>query len=115
MTIYELQNKLHNRILDGRSMEVLLETPLFDKLYTSSTKQEHEDLQDILMRMSKSALKSWMDNHSALSLDDMTKDKLQSRAFQHGVPYYSSLNKAQLVKALTKIEEAKNEKSRNDK
>lgn len=114
MTIYELQAKFHNRILDGRSIEVILESTLFKKLYHKSTEQEHEDLQSILLKMSKTALKSWMDNHSSLSLSDMTKERLQSRAFQHGIPYYSSLNKAQLVKALTKIEETKHEKSRND-
>lgn len=93
---------IHNRILELRSVENLLMHPRVHSLYTSSTPEEKQELEDVLE--SKEEVIKWIENHRCAESRMCTIRQLKVRAQQLGIRDYSRMSKHELIKALKEDE-----------
>ena len=111
MNVSQLQVDFHDRVLNGRAIDKIINSDAFVAIYRNSTEEELKNLDEILRTFDKVDLKIWMDDHSFLPLDDWSILRMHSLASKLNIYNYSRMPKVDLAIAIRKQQETKNEES----
>lgn len=102
--ILRIREELHNKLLRLRSIESVVLTDRFERLWEVSTKKQREEVQKFIDLPDKQAIIKWMKNHPSLDLGEMDTRALKERAKRLQIPNWSRMQKTDLIRAIQKKE-----------
>ena len=92
-----------------RAMLKKVDSLHFETLWNQSTKEQREEVIQLIHLGNRDGLKEWMANHSALKSEDWGYNRLRDRAKKLGVTNYSRITRNELVQAIMEKESANEE------
>lgn len=95
-----------NRILALRSFQRLLDQEKFDIAFNGCNDTEKLKLTAILRQLDKLALKVWINQNVRGRMNYMTYRALRDWAKDENIPYWSRMNREELIEALKKVHHA---------
>ena len=101
----ELKDKVHRMLLRIRSIEAVLETRRFERLWVDSTKEQKEKCSDLIDKGERVLLQKWIREHPSLDLGEHPIASLRQKGKELRIKHYSRLSKCELIAALKKEEE----------
>ena len=104
MGLFKLKEEVHNRILKLRSIEGMLLSLRFDRLWTDSTPDDKAKVTELIENADKKGVQKWIRDHASIDLGEMSILKLREIGQRLRVPNYSRLDKPLLLSAIIKIE-----------
>lgn len=107
MILARLQNEIHQRVLDLRSVELAMKGPRFERLYDASNKEERATVRHILLCGDKNRLKDWIDLHRDVALGEMSLNTLKRLAQRLHIKNYSRKQRHELTQDIECIQDSK--------
>ena len=101
----EIVDDVHHRTLQQRSIQAIVKTPQFERLWEESTQEERDKVDLYIQFGYKSKVGEWIKNHSSLELGERSLKYLKDRAMFLFIKNYSRLSKAELISAIVQQEE----------
>ena len=98
MKIYELQGVIHDRVLLLRSIEYLVNKPLFERLYQQSTHNEQANIRSYIQDLDRKEILAWMLKN--LDTSELPVSALRVMAKGFSIKNYSRLPKYELIERL---------------
>jgi hypothetical protein len=89
--------RLHNRVLNLRKMEHIVQGSLFERLYNDSDEDELKEVHEILAGDDHLKLRSWIENHKTIELDEQSIRSLRNTARRMGIQNWSRQTKPVLI------------------
>lgn len=103
MKLKKLRKEIHRRILRLRSIESVLSTPLFCRLWEDSNDNEKRECLAYIRDSDKEAIHNWIWNHRTLELGELPLIKLRELAKRNRVRGWSRLDHTNLIHILQEI------------
>jgi hypothetical protein len=100
MEIKQLKTMTHDKILQLRSIEVIIKQPAFETLYNSLDEMVRTEVEIMILLGNKKELKHWLDNCPYKEVSEFTIKRLKRLAKELGVAHYSRLSKLELLKGV---------------
>ena len=100
----DLRKEVHDNTLRCRSIESIVQSARFERLWEESTDRQKEEAEFAVWKGSKPELMKWMKNHSSLELGERSLTYLKDRAKKLRVKNYSRLTKPELIGAINRKE-----------
>jgi len=104
MGLFKLKEEVHNRILKLRSIEGMLLSLRFDRLWTDSSDTDKAKVTVLIKKTDKKGVQKWIKDHVSIDLGEMSILKLRDIGKRLRVPNYSRLDKALLLAEIMKLE-----------
>ena len=100
----DLRKEVHDNTLRCRSVESIVQSARFERLWEESTDRQKEEAELAVWKGSKPELTRWMTHHSSLELGERSLAYLKVRARKLRVKNYSRLTKPELIGAIERKE-----------
>lgn len=101
----EVRDDLRQKTLHSRSLEAIIMTERFERLWMESTVSQRETVMAFIEFGFKSRVSEWMKNHPSLELGERPISYLKERGRLLGIRNYSRLQKAELISQIHKKEQ----------
>jgi len=95
-----LRGRVHRRTLKNRSVEAIVESTRFERLWLESSEEQQKEVGKLVIDESKLALILWMQNHPSLDLGERPMTYLRNRGRGLRVKNYSRLSKPELIREI---------------
>lgn len=105
-----LRHRLHQKILKHRSIENIIITPVFERLWLDSDDNHLRQIRMFIKSGNKSGILQWMKEHPSYSLGEKPIQDLRLLAKRLAVLNYSRLTKPLLIDAIKAKEESNGSK-----
>lgn len=105
----ELIESIHHKTLQHRSIETVITSTKFERLWEESTQKQKDEVGLLIQFGYKSKLVDWMKHHPSLDLGEHTLNYLKERGRILKIKNYCRLSKPELIAAITAREEQDNE------
>ena len=89
--------RIHNQILKLRSIERFLKSNNFEAAFQDATEEQLKKLDWILKNLNFEQLKIWAFKINEGSLETMSGRKLKKLCKEHSVPYWSRLDRFEMI------------------
>ena len=93
----ELRSVAHKRTLSARSIEAIVQSARFERLWDESTHIDKQNAEHIIWKGAKKELMAWMSNHASLDLGERPLVYLRARGRKLRVKNWSRLSKPELI------------------
>ena len=100
VSLRELKKAVHDNTLRSRSIEAIVHSDKFERLWNESTDTQKQQAELAVWRASKVDLVDWMKNHHSLELGERPLSYLKARAKKLRVKNYSRLSKPELIREI---------------
>lgn len=100
----ELKHAVHDNTLRARSVEAIVQSAKFERLWDDSNKTDKYKAELAIWQGSKPKLIEWMKEHDSLELGERPVSYLKARAKKMRIRNYSRLSKPELIGAINKRE-----------
>jgi hypothetical protein len=105
MDFKDMRDKIHRKTLKLRSIQSLIESPGFERLWEESNEKQREEVLKNLLDGSRLAVVQWMRNHPSLDLGERNMEYLRQRGKVLRIKNYSRLMKSELIREIKKHEQ----------
>lgn len=102
--INDLMKEVHDNTLRCRSIEAIVHSGRFERLWRESTVVQQQRAELAIWRASKKDLVKWMNDHDSLELGERPITYLRSLAQKLRVRNYSRLSKSELIGEISRKE-----------
>ena len=100
MKLESLQYATHQRLLALRSIEYLINTPLFARLWADSIDSAKMVVRHFITNLRRESLLKWMANHPSIDIGEMSIARIKQIAKDLRIKNYSRLRKTELINAI---------------
>jgi hypothetical protein len=105
----DLCDSIHHKTLQHRSIETVITSTKFERLWEESTLKQREEVSLLIQFGYKSRISEWMKHHPSLDLGEHSLNYLKERGRILKIKNYCRLSKPELIAAITAREEQDNE------
>lgn len=98
---------LHNHILKLRSIERIVTSRSFERMYDSSTLNEQEEIERYITNRDRARIENWVERKRAAHYGEMSLMQLRVIARKLSIPYYSRLHKSTLLSEILTYERSR--------
>lgn len=95
-----LQMRMRDRELKQRSINRLINSPLFERMYHRSDLLERIEVENYVEQLDKTKILNWMRHHSKLELGEKSHAVLKEMGREKRIKNWSRLSKTELVQAI---------------
>lgn len=103
--IHKTRETLHAKILRLRSIEGIVTSLRFERLWDDSSKGQREEVVEYIKKESKAKIQDWMRTHHSLELGELSTTRLKELARKMRVPNYSRKTKLELIRSIKEAED----------
>lgn len=103
-SLNDVRMRLHNMILEFRSVEGIISRTAFEQIWDASSNEEKEAAIILIEWGNKEELLDWMKEHPSKELGELPMTRLKQIASKMRVVGYSRMSKRDLLIAITKKE-----------
>jgi len=96
----KLQEELHNKILNLRSIEAMIRRPQFERLWEDSSENDKEQLRCFIKDAKRRKVVTWIETHPSLELGEKKLTVLKNIATRLGIKNISRMGKVELVREI---------------
>lgn len=100
----ELKKVAHANTLKCRSIEAIVTSAKFERLWEESTQLLKMEAEHIIWKNNKGQLMKWMQDHPSLELGERSLIYLRGKAKKLRVKNYSRLSKPELIRGIANKE-----------
>ena len=102
--IHSVREKLHSKVLRLRSIEGLVSSILFERLWSDSTMKQRKEAIEYIKTEARKKLITWTQTHESLDIAELPFARLKALARKLCVRNYSRLSKLELIRAIKEVE-----------
>jgi len=99
----ELIDSIHHKTLQHRSIEAIIISSKFERLWEESSREEKEKASLLIQFGYKSKLVEWIKHHPSLDLGEHSLNYLKERGKSLKIKNYCRLSKPELIAAITAV------------
>lgn len=103
--IHKAREILHAKILRLRSIEGIVTSLRFERLWDDSKKEQREEVIGYIKKENKVKIQTWMRTHPSLELGEINTARLKELARKLRVPNYSRKTKLELIRSIKEVED----------
>ena len=103
--IHLIREQLHSKVLRLRSVETLLSTILFERLWQDSDDKERKAVSKCIDDGDRKGITDWMNGHASLDVAERPFKYLKGLARKLRIRNYSRLSKVELIRAIKETED----------
>lgn len=103
----KLRAASHEKVNDFRSVNSVINTRKFERLWSDSTPEGQDACRKIVEGGNREGLQKWMDNHPSIEIGEMPATHLKMLARRYKISNYSRLDRLGLIEALVHYEETR--------
>jgi len=106
-TLIRFCEQIHKKILIMRSMETIINSPRFARLWKDSNMEQLMTVRLAVRSYDKFKLQKWVRQHPSLDVSELPVKRLREIAQEHNIYNYSRLSKLELIRAIDKKEDTR--------
>jgi len=103
--IHKTREMLHAKILRLRSIEGIVSSLRFERLWDDSDKEQREEVLGYIKEENRVRILKWIRTHPSLELGELSTSQLKELARKLRVTNYSRMLKVQLIRAIKEKED----------
>lgn len=103
--IHKAREILHAKILRLRSIEGIVCSLMFERLWDDSSKEQRGEAITFIKKENKVKIQNWMRIHPSLELGELSTSRLKELARKMRVPNYSRKTKVELIQSIKEAED----------
>lgn len=110
--IHKVKEELHNKLLRLRSIESLVNSVMFDRLWECSGEDSRKIVTKFIVKADKIGVSVWVKTHPSISYGEMGTQRLKEIAKRMYLPNYSRLSHLELIQAIQNKEQSDGKKQK---
>ena len=103
--IHKTRELLHSKVLRLRSIEGMVSSIRFERLWDDSSIKQREEVQEYIKDENRAGLVTWMRHHPSLDVGELTFTRIKEVARQLRICNYSRMSKLELIRAIKETED----------
>jgi hypothetical protein len=104
--LHRVREEFHNKILIARSIETILLSSRFERLWNHSDKEQKEAAKKCILAKDKNGIVKWMCNHTSIDVGEQPLRELYPIAQKLRIKNYSRLRRDDLIIEIMKAQNA---------
>lgn len=110
--IHKIREELHNKVLRLRSIESVVSSDKFERLWEVSNDAEKEKVSKLIEKADRLKVSDWVKTHPSISYGEMGVISLKRVAQRMRIPHYSRLTQTELIQAIEAKEKSDGKKQK---
>ena len=102
--IHKVREEFHNKVLVARSIETILVSLRFERLWMHSSEEQKEKARERIRASDRDGILKWMENHPSIDLGEKPLRELYPIAKKLNIKNYSRLQRDDLIIKIKKAE-----------